>query len=771
MRTAKALPILLLSLTLLLVSCSSTVGPEDVQDDVWPMSTRSVSGSVSFPDGVSVDATTFEVLSFVERSAVGADGSFDVCVLDTGLPQVLLVVSGSAPPSLLGYVEPGEGVVAIDVSSTIEALVVMNPFMAMIPADERADVIEFAMGKYGWGDLALAITEALGSGAGGWIDGLSGVSEVQAAAGITIEAMRDFPSGAMSEARPWLEDAPGDSVSCVNPDPIHYVAVFRNVGREDSVVVAAISDRETNAMVAAWPPYSQPSNLTTTRVELEDGTYDVTFHSGDMRSYDAGTANGLASLANLGRAVTEAVALASGADLVPNASGLDVSAADLSQLGAAVVSGNPYALYDDTVALVDGEADAVAEWYWEGTNDDCAAYLDLACPILRAIAYSTEIVGDGESRIPFYHRLVTVEPLGVERVRQLGGTMTDVSSNAAPVAAFTASSTFATIGAAVVFDAGSCTDGDDPVGDLEVRWDWENDGVWDSGWSTVKTATHAFASTGAHEVVLEVRDPSMQTDSVAHPMNVGGSAENASHIIIFRDDVPWFPDVPDVLGQMLEVVGFTEGDGPGQYETRTSAEMATSTLVPGEDLVIIQSDQSQTFYGEYAANQVRFMSFVREGGAMLWEACDLGWQGGSISGAGIVLPGAVELEPYETWYNYVVLPGAPMTEGLPFLLYGEYASHEWIQGLPDGATVYVEDDAGHPTLAEYAHGDGWVIVATQPLEWNFYNGWTAGHVMPHVVGCVLGVPLVHDFGDIVKPERLGGGKNAGGSPGPTSRAR
>ncbi|MCD4690251.1 hypothetical protein K8S17_02205, partial [bacterium] len=122
-------------------------------------------------------------------------------------------------------------------------------------------------------------------------------------------------------------------------------------------------------------------------------------------------------------------------------------------------------------------------------------------------------------------------------------------------------------------------------------------------------------------------------------------------------------------------------------------------------------------------------------------------------------------------YNYINLPGAPLVEGLPGFLYGQYASHEGIGSLPDGAVVYVTDDADHATLVEYGVGDGWVIMSTQPLEWNFYHNWSGGQVMPRVVGHVLGLPLTHDFGDIVKPERRGRPDDSGGATDLTSGTR
>jgi PKD repeat protein len=42
--------------------------------------------------------------------------------------------------------------------------------------------------------------------------------------------------------------------------------------------------------------------------------------------------------------------------------------------------------------------------------------------------------------------------------------------------------------------------------DLEVRWDYENDGTWDTNWSTTKITTHRYPTIGNHTVRLEVRD-------------------------------------------------------------------------------------------------------------------------------------------------------------------------------------------------------------------------------------------------------------------------
>ena len=55
------------------------------------------------------------------------------------------------------------------------------------------------------------------------------------------------------------------------------------------------------------------------------------------------------------------------------------------------------------------------------------------------------------------------------------------------------------------FDAGGSTDPLSPNRTLEVRWDFEADGVWDTSWSTERVASHRYAEAGTYTVRLEVR--------------------------------------------------------------------------------------------------------------------------------------------------------------------------------------------------------------------------------------------------------------------------
>jgi len=45
------------------------------------------------------------------------------------------------------------------------------------------------------------------------------------------------------------------------------------------------------------------------------------------------------------------------------------------------------------------------------------------------------------------------------------------------------------------------------------RWDWTNDGNWDTSWSSSSTTTHIFSNKGIYTIKLEVKDDEGSTDT------------------------------------------------------------------------------------------------------------------------------------------------------------------------------------------------------------------------------------------------------------------
>lgn len=78
--------------------------------------------------------------------------------------------------------------------------------------------------------------------------------------------------------------------------------------------------------------------------------------------------------------------------------------------------------------------------------------------------------------------------------------------NTPPVAELAFSPNVGTTATVFSFDASACQDAQDHVKLLQVRWDLDGDGNWDTSFDTLKTATHQYAQAGSYTVKVEVKD-------------------------------------------------------------------------------------------------------------------------------------------------------------------------------------------------------------------------------------------------------------------------
>ena len=100
------------------------------------------------------------------------------------------------------------------------------------------------------------------------------------------------------------------------------------------------------------------------------------------------------------------------------------------------------------------------------------------------------------------------------------------NDNTPPTAFFTISPSSGTTSTNFVFDASGSSDNEDPTSQLEVRWDFDGNGSWDTSWDTDKTITHQYSSEGTYNATLEVKDTEGLTDEYSISIiisNGGGS--------------------------------------------------------------------------------------------------------------------------------------------------------------------------------------------------------------------------------------------------------
>jgi len=97
-----------------------------------------------------------------------------------------------------------------------------------------------------------------------------------------------------------------------------------------------------------------------------------------------------------------------------------------------------------------------------------------------------------------------------------------------PIASFNVTPLSGNTNTQFSFDATGCSDNEDDISQLQVRWDWENDGTWDTEYSTTKTAVHQFNSPDTYTVLLGVKDTSGLTGHTTKEVTVYEAPETGS---------------------------------------------------------------------------------------------------------------------------------------------------------------------------------------------------------------------------------------------------
>lgn len=93
--------------------------------------------------------------------------------------------------------------------------------------------------------------------------------------------------------------------------------------------------------------------------------------------------------------------------------------------------------------------------------------------------------------------------------------------NAYPVASFTVDPPKGNRTTVFEFDATLTCDPEDNETYLQMRWDWEGDGIWDADWANGRKYTHVFADDGKYDVVMQVKDSGGLTNQTSLRVTVG----------------------------------------------------------------------------------------------------------------------------------------------------------------------------------------------------------------------------------------------------------
>ncbi len=97
------------------------------------------------------------------------------------------------------------------------------------------------------------------------------------------------------------------------------------------------------------------------------------------------------------------------------------------------------------------------------------------------------------------------------------------AENTEPTASFSIDPESGTTDTIFKVDASTSTDTHNSIEDLQIRWDWDSDGTWDTGYATDKIAYHQYEAKGTYTITLEVKDSSDQTGQTNHDVIVSAT--------------------------------------------------------------------------------------------------------------------------------------------------------------------------------------------------------------------------------------------------------
>ena len=746
-------------LSLTFTSCKKN-NPVDANPTAPTFQSVTRSGTLNLVEGSTVKPSGLNVVTFAGSAPLDEQGKFSVQATNAiGYQQLLFTSKTSGKLVSIGLYDPATKTLTANDTSTVVSLLLFNPALLNTTQALRQQYIQTAEQNSRFPQLLSLYRQAMQSNADSVFSFNSNPIFFQTAAQIMIETVQSIASGSngtfnkpnnvLVGGTPTIENGSGNNIIFDNPTNVYYCAgVYPNNNSQKDV--ATINPQPAIVQLQwAWPPVTvnQPEQ---TDYSLGDGNFRIYLAKGlDFSKWNQwNNPVGRATICNTAQIILSVIDLVMGFVPTPNIANLPnhlvLSASDAYSLGRNIEDADVLGFVTATMGVISENADAIALWVWEDAANEAeknaaATTVKVLGGIAGDISLAYTLISVSNSTGPFFYDLIFAPKELNYYVTKQNGTFS-LSEEDPPTASFTISPPAGIVATNFQFAASASIDNKDNLSQLKFRWDWKSDGTW-TDWSNSYTTTHSYSTPAAYVVTLEVENQAGLIGTVSHTVNVGGGAGTASHVKLFMDIDPWNSDA---MIRMLQSLGFTQGTGQKTYEVLGSSSMGTASLIPGQDLIIISNDQTQDFYNNYANNQIRFTNFVNNGGSLFWEACDNGWNYGSMQQAGIILPGYITSNFNPDFFNYVANPNLPLVAGLPDTLEHNYASHERFTNLQDGTTIYCVDSDNLPTLIEFKFGAGWIIVTGQPLEHIYDDLWgTAAmqQLLPRIVAYFTGNPI------------------------------
>lgn len=129
--------------------------------------------------------------------------------------------------------------------------------------------------------------------------------------------------------------------------------------------------------------------------------------------------------------------------------------------------------------------------------------------------------------------------------------------NAPPRAFLSVNRVIGTAETEIIFDASDSYDYDTPAEELLCRWDWDNDGIWDTEYEPKLQVSHLFPERGVFVIVMEIKDGNGLTDQAEQTVTIGDarftdSRDQNEYVYVTIGDQNWMAEnlryLPEVHG-------------------------------------------------------------------------------------------------------------------------------------------------------------------------------------------------------------------------------
>ena len=257
--------------------------------------------------------------------------------------------------------------------------------------------------------------------------------------------------------------------------------------------------------------------------------------------------------------------------------------------------------------------------------------------------------------------------------------------NQPPTASFTVSPSSGTLEINFYFNAVGCYDQEEPTTTLEVRWDFDGDGVYDTGWSTDKTEGYQYSSLGTYEVKLQVRDTEDLADAKTSYITV-------TEANVIPGEMIYIPSGNFVMGQEgvytpEHNVTLTHDFEMGRYEVTNQEYCDVLNYAQSQDLITVTAT---TVYNSNGSQQPLLSDFH--------------WGAISYDGNTFVVDDEKSNHPVEwiTWYGAAFYCNMLSRQAGYIELYN---LENFYNGLVDFDVIYPSSNAGYrlPTEAEWEY--------------------------------------------------------------------